>query len=154
MSCVSQSLLQLQLQISSQTTITHFVLFLDISVSSSYYWTFFICIHIKNVFSRIHLTSILRLDGDDALPLRTKTLCGSSLNFKLVGNILSQVWDSQTGLSTVAVHLEGTHITWRKHKRKNTFSQQRPTSVWDLEYAQANYFSFLKIVFMCFYTRE
>lgn len=61
-------------------------------------------------------TSILRLYGDDTLPLRTEALCGSSLDFKLVGNVLSQVRDGQTGLGTVAVHLEGAHISWRKQE--------------------------------------
>lgn len=69
-----------------------------------------------NLLCESDLTSILRLNGDDALPLWTEALCGSSLNFKLVGNILSQIWDGQTGLSTVSVHLEGAHVTWRKQE--------------------------------------
>lgn len=79
-------------------------------------WQLLFFIVIKSVVSRIHLTSILRLNGDDSLPLGTEALRGSSLNFKLVGNVLGQVWDGQTGLSTVAVHLEGTHVSWRKQQ--------------------------------------
>lgn len=73
-------------------------------------------IHMESFVSRIHLTSILRLNGDDALPLRTEALRGPSLYFKLVGNVLSQVGDSQTGLGTVAVHLEGAHVSCRSQK--------------------------------------
>lgn len=64
----------------------------------------------------LYLTSILRFNSDDALPLRTEALCGSSLDLKLVGHVLSQVGNGQTGFSAIAVHLEGTHITCRKQE--------------------------------------
>lgn len=80
---------------------------------------------------RIGLTSILRLNGDDALPLRTEALRGSSLNFELVGDVLSQVWDGKTGFSGVPIHLKGPYVSWR-NKRKNSsesdiLSPQEPT---------------------------
>lgn len=61
---------------------------------------------ISSSVREVQLTSVLRLDGDDALPLWTEALRGPSLDFKFVGNILAQVWDGQAGLRTVAVHLE------------------------------------------------
>lgn len=66
----------------------------------------------------LNLTSVLRLDGDDALPLWTEALRGPSLNFELIGNVLRQVWDGQTGLSTVSVHLEGAHVAWKNNRHK------------------------------------
>lgn len=88
--------------------------------------SYILFVHTNSSVGRIHLTSILRLDGDDALPLGAEALRGSSLDFKLVGNILGQVWDGQTGLGAVAIHLEGTHVSWRKDKKQvrkyNTFT--------------------------------
>lgn len=63
------------------------------------------------IFIHSGLTSILRLDGNDPLPLRTKALGGPGLDFELVGDILDQVWDGQTRLRTIAMHLEGPHIS-------------------------------------------
>ena len=81
----------------------------------------------KKIRGQFNLTSILRFDGDDTLPLWTEALCGSSLNFELVGNVLSQVGDSVAGLSAVAAHLEGTCVTWRKQETvdRSTHFQNR-----------------------------
>lgn len=61
--------------------------------------------------SAIQLTSILRLNGNDPLPLWTEALCSFGLDLKLVGDILNQVWDGQTRLCTVAIYLEGPNIS-------------------------------------------
>lgn len=60
------------------------------------------------------LTSVLRLDGDDPLPLGAEAPRGLSLHFKLVGNVLGQVWDGQAGLGAVAAHLEGARVSWNR----------------------------------------
>lgn len=61
--------------------------------------------------SGIWLTSILRLNSNDPLPLWTEALCSSSLDLKLVGDILNQIWDGQTHLCTVTIHLERPNIS-------------------------------------------
>lgn len=67
-------------------------------------------IHVS-ICVRIGLTSILRLNGNDPLPLRTKALGSPGLDLELIGDIFDQVWDDQTHLCTVAIHLEGLHIS-------------------------------------------
>lgn len=69
----------------------------------------FICRSIS--ISGIWLTSILRLNSNDSLPLWTEALCSSSLDLKLVGDILNQVWNGQTHLCTVTIHLECPNIS-------------------------------------------
>lgn len=69
------------------------------------------CICRSISISGIWLTSILRLNCNDPLPLWTEALCSSSLDLKLVGDILNQVWDGQTHLCTVAIHLECPNIS-------------------------------------------
>lgn len=71
----------------------------------------FLFIYMTFCVSRTWLTSILRFNGNDPLPLWTKALCSPGLDLKLVGDILNQVWDGQTRLSTVTIHLEGLHIS-------------------------------------------
>lgn len=73
------------------------------------YATLFMNINI--CVSRMGLTSVLRLNGNDPLPLRTKALGSPGLDLEFVRDILEQVWDGQTRLCTVAIHLEGPHIS-------------------------------------------
>lgn len=76
----------------------------------------FVFVHIR--VSRTELTCILRLDGNDALPLGTKALGSPGLDLELVGHILDQVWDGQTRLCTVTIHLEGLHVSLKRSKNK------------------------------------
>lgn len=64
------------------------------------------------------LTCVLRLDGDDALPLGSEALGGPGLDLELVGDVLSEVLDRQASLGAVAAHLEGAQVTWREQEAR------------------------------------